>query len=191
MTPGGSGCIICLEEFQPGEIIVVAEDRACPHRYHKECMVTYFTTRTRPPNKTQTISTTTTTTTTTTVNEDDTYNNEDIASSNITNTGARTDTGDAAAVSFASSSSEQAANIDGSRRRDTTTTTSSSSSERASTLLTSSWLSSQCSATTSIEANPCPICRRLFCTITQHDLAAWYRRVEDRTRGSMMNAAES
>ena len=180
---GGSGCIICLEEFQPGETIVVAEDRACPHRYHKKCMITYFTRRTRTPNKTPTMSTTptinTTTTTSTTTNEDDTYNNEDTASSNVTDTGASTDTGDAAAVPFASSSSEQAANIDGSRYRDTTTITTSSSRESASTRLTSSWSSFQCRATsTSIEENPCPICRRLFCTITQHDLAAWCRRVD-------------
>mmetsp|Transcript_9936 Transcript_9936/g.17762 ORF Transcript_9936/g.17762 Transcript_9936/m.17762 type:complete len:176 (-) Transcript_9936:1402-1929(-) len=35
-------CAICLEKYKGGEIIVWSDDKECPHIYHKNCLVTYF-----------------------------------------------------------------------------------------------------------------------------------------------------
>mmetsp|Transcript_42615 Transcript_42615/g.46257 ORF Transcript_42615/g.46257 Transcript_42615/m.46257 type:complete len:114 (+) Transcript_42615:562-903(+) len=40
MVPGL--CIICLEEFMTGEVIVWSEYHHCNHFYHKDCVVPYF-----------------------------------------------------------------------------------------------------------------------------------------------------
>jgi hypothetical protein len=35
-------CAICLQEYQPGEAIVVSDNPSCKHCYHRDCIVEYL-----------------------------------------------------------------------------------------------------------------------------------------------------
>ena len=39
-------CAVCLEDFQVSDLVVWSETKACPHVYHKACLVQYFSRQT-------------------------------------------------------------------------------------------------------------------------------------------------
>ena len=37
-----NGCVICLEPYQSGEIVVWSNNQKCVHAFHQECLIEYF-----------------------------------------------------------------------------------------------------------------------------------------------------
>ena len=152
LTTNDGTCIICLEDFAVDDVIVWSSENNndCPHVYHEECMIDYLTTKRRPEK-------TITTSNSTNTNGEDATETETEHSDNTNNTNdtsTNSSDGGSASGSVNSSNSNDDDDHDDhdheEEKNNTTTTTTTSSA-------------------IIIEQNPCPTCRRNFCSITLDD----------------------